>query len=308
MKHAALVGLGCTLAFAAAAAATGSWTRVAPMPHARSAHAVAATAGAVYVLGGPGTAAVDRFDGTRWRRETTLPGGIVNAPAAAVVGTTLVVAGGFAGSTNQPTAAVRLYDLRRHTWRSGAPLPAPRGGHAAAVLDGEVHVIGGGNSLSTIADHSVYDVRTNSWRSAAKLPRAEGSPAAVAFQGKLYAIGGRSGLDDYGAVYVYDPRTDAWTAGPSIPPRGTEGAAVYRGAIYIFGGESQARFRTLADVYRLSPGARRWVRVATMPTSRNYARAVPFHDAVYVVGGSRTPGDSHGATGSTLVDRFFVGR
>jgi hypothetical protein len=43
-----------------------------------------------------------------------------------------------------------------------------------------------------------------------------------------------------------------------------------------------------------------------MPTARNYARAVPFQDAVYLVGGSRTAGDSHGNPGSTLVHRFFV--
>jgi N-acetylneuraminic acid mutarotase len=125
------------------------------------------------------------------------------------------------------------------------------------VLDGRVHVIGGGNSSSTIADHSVYDLATNTWTSAAPLPRAEGSPAAVVLDGKLYAIGGRSGSSDYSNVYLYDPQQDAWTAGPSIPARGTAGAVVYRGSIYVFGGESQARSRTLADVYRLAPGATR---------------------------------------------------
>jgi hypothetical protein len=43
-----------------------------------------------------------------------------------------------------------------------------------------------------------------------------------------------------------------------------------------------------------------------MPTARNYARAVPFRNAVYVVGGSRTAGDSHGNPGTALVDRFFL--
>lgn len=237
--------------------ATGgvTWSHAAPLPHRRSAHAAVAAGSAIYALGGPSTDAVDRFDGQRWQPETTLPGGIVNAPAAAVVGDTIVV--GFVGSTNEPTDAVRLYDLSTHTWRPGAPLPSPRGGHAAAVLDGRVHVIGGGNSSSTIADHSVYDLATNTWTSAAPLPRAEGSPAAVVLDGKLYAIGGRSGSSDYSNVYLYDPQQDAWTAGPSIPARGTAGAVVYRGSIYVFGGESQARSRTLADVYRLAPGATR---------------------------------------------------
>ena len=75
-------------------------------------------------------------------------------------------------------------------------------------------------------------------------------------------------------------------------------------SIYVFGGESQARSKTLAGVYGLAPGASRWTRVSAMPTARNYARAVPFRSALYVVGGSRTAGDSHGAAGSALVDRF----
>ena len=142
---------------AVAAHAAGSWTPAPPMPNARSAHAVVIASGSIYVLGGPGTSAVDRFDGRRWRRETTLPGGMLNAPAAAAIGRTIVLTGGFRGAGNTPSAAVWLYDVQRRSWRRGAPLPAPRGGHAAAVLAGKVHVFGGGNSSSTIADHSVYD-------------------------------------------------------------------------------------------------------------------------------------------------------
>ena len=130
------------------------------------------------------------------------------------------------------------------------------------------------------------------------------APAAAVLGGRLYAIGGRSGFDDFGSVYVYDPAADKWATGPSIPPRGTAGAAVHHGSIYVFGGESQSRSRTLADVYRLAPGATRWVRVGAMPTARNYARAVPYRGKIWIVGGSRFAGDSHGATGSTLVDRY----
>ena len=75
----------------------------------------------------------------------------------------------------------------------------------------------------------------------------------MAYRGKIYAIGGRSGPGDFGDVDVYDPATDAWTPGPSIVPRGTAGAAVYCGAIYVFGGESQAAGKTLDEVLRLDP-------------------------------------------------------
>ena len=112
---------------------------------------------------------------------------------------------------------MRVYDPSSEAWSAAAPLPAPRGGHAAVVLDGKIHVLGGGNSMSTIADHSVYDPATDSWTEAAPLPRAEGSPAAVVFGGRLYAIGGRSGFSDFGDVYVYDAADDAWTTRPVDP-------------------------------------------------------------------------------------------
>jgi len=290
------------------AGTVGSWAKAPPLGESRAAHAVVATADAIYALGGsgPGSATVERFDGTAWQVETTLPEGALNAPAAVVLDGKLYVIGGFSGTTNLPVADVYVYDLATKQWSEAAPLPAPRGGHAAVVLGGKIHVLGGGNSVSTIADHSVYDPATDSWSAAAPLPRAEGSPAGVAFGGKLYAIGGRSGFSDYGAVYVYDPQRDSWSTAPAIPPRGTAGAVVYRSAVYLFGGESQPRHAVLGQVYRLRRGTKAWEKVSALPTPRNYARAVVFRGAVYVVGGSTSFGDSHGSAGSTVVERFSI--
>jgi N-acetylneuraminic acid mutarotase len=280
------------------------------MRNARSAHAVVATENAIYALGGSGVPGgvleVERFDGRMWVAETTLPAGGLNAPAAVVLGGRVYVIGGFEGLTNIPTVRVHVYDPVTQTWSEAAPLPAPRGGHAAVVLGGEIHVLGGGNSVSTIADHTVYDPATDEWTERAPLSRAKGSPAAVVFGGRIYAIGGRSGASDYGDVEVYDATADRWRKGPRIGPRGTAGAVVYRGALFLFGGEAQASERTLNAVLRLGAKAKSWTRVSTMPTARNYARAVLLNDAVYVVGGSRSPGASHGSAGSRLVDRFYV--
>ena len=76
-------------------------------------------------------------------------------------------------------------------------------------------------------------------------------PGRVVFRDHLYAIGGRSGFSDYGTVYIYDPASDTWAKGPPIPPRGTAGAVVYRGAIFVFGGESQRRNKTAQLVEHL---------------------------------------------------------
>lgn len=291
--------------------AAGTWTKVADMPTPRAAHAAAASTEAIYVLGGTGgkgtpVLSVDRFDGTTWTTEGNIPGEGLNAPAAAILGDTLYLIGGFGTTTNRPTAVVHRYDLRKKTWSEAAPLAAPRGGHAATVLDGRIHVIGGGNSQSTIDDHSVYDPTSNTWTERARLPRSMGSPAATVLEGKLYSVGGRSGPGDFGDVHIYDPKVDAWTPGPSIDARGTGGAAVLGGTIYYFGGESQARRVVLGDVLKLARGAASWTSDTAMPTPRNFARAVLFRGAVYIVGGSTQYGSSHASVGSTVVERFGV--
>lgn len=289
----------------------GAWRAEAAMIHARAAHAVVATSDAIYALAGTGAGGapvlpVERFDGSTWVVETTLPGAGLNAPAAAVLDGRIYLIGGFNTVTNVPSSRVLVYDPRSRAWSDAAPLPAPRGGHAAVVLDGRIHVIGGGNSRSTIADHDEYDPATNRWTSRTPLPRAEGSPAAIVAGGRLWSIGGRSGPSDFGFVDAYDPATDRWSAGPPIEPRGTAGAFVRCDAIYVVGGESQARAVSLADVLRLDPGAPGWAPAPPLPTARNFARAVLFHGRAYVVGGSPTPGRSHASEGSRVVESFGV--
>ncbi|MDQ6769616.1 MAG: hypothetical protein M3Z54_06480 [Gemmatimonadota bacterium] len=264
---------------------------------------------AIYAIGGTGAGGapvlqVERFDGNRWRNETTLPGEGLNAPAAVAIGQRIYVIGGFKTVTNVPSDEVLVYDTGTHTWSNAAALPAPRGGHAAAVLDGKIHVFGGGNSRQTLANHSEYDPASDRWTERAPLSRSKGSPAAVVFQNRLYSLGGRSGPSDFGDVEIYDPTLDRWQAGPPIEPRGTSGAAVHCGTIYIFGGESQAKKTTLREVLKLDTTHNTWQQALPMTAARNYARAVPFKGSVYLVGGNPTVGMSHSSAGSTLVERF----
>ncbi len=292
--------------------AAPAWTSAPPMISARAAHAVVVSEGAVYALAGTGAEGrpvldVERFDGQRWAHETALPGHGLNAPAAAVLGTRIYLIGGFDTTTNVPTAQVLVYDTRTRQWGTAAPLPRPRGGHAVAVLDGRIHVIGGGNSESTLADHSVYDPVTDRWSPLAPLPRSLGSPAAIVHDGSLYSIGGRSGLEDFGDVWRYDSAKDQWLPGPALPARGTHGAVSMCGSIYVFGGESQPQQRVLAEVLRLEVSKGSWATLAPLPTPRNFARAVVFQGAVLVVGGSLEPGSSHSSAGSRTVERFDPG-
>jgi len=275
----------------------------------RSAHAVVASETTIYALAGTDDSGkpvleVEAFDGKKWTTETTLPVEGLNAPTASIVGHRLYVVGGFTAVTNVPTAEVQVYDLQRRQWTMASPLPNPRGGHAAVVLNAKIHIFGGGNSVSTIADHSEYDPIKNTWRELAPLPRAEGSPAAVVAGGKIYVIGGRSGFSDFGDVYIYDAETDTWSTGPSIEPRGTAGAVLYCDGIYLFGGESQAQRKNLDNVFRLDIEGTAWKSVTPMPTARKFARAVYFMNSVYIVGGSTVLTKSHSPIGTSSVERF----
>lgn len=286
------------------------WSAAAPLNHARAAHAVVATRDAIFALAGTSDAMgrpvsqVERFDGMRWQDETTLPGDGLNAPAAAIIDDQIYLLGGFKTTTNIPTDEVHIYNTLTRRWSRGPSLPEPRGGHAAAVLNGRIHIIGGGNSRSTLALHSVLDPRTGRWVERAPLPRAIGSPAAVVRDGKLYCIGGRSGRSDFGDVFIYDEGTNAWTPGPSIVPRGTSGAVNLNDNIFVIGGESQADSAVLNDVLQLAPGATAWTTTTPMPTPRGFARAVIYRNSIYVVGGSVEPQTSHAPRGTAVVERL----
>jgi N-acetylneuraminic acid mutarotase len=288
----------------------GMWSQGPSMLSPRSAHAVVSSNSFIYALAGTNDKGkpvldIESFDGEQWKVETTLPGQGLNATAAVILGDKLYVLGGFKVVSNQPTDDVHIYDLQTHEWSMASPMPNPRGGHAALVLDGKIHLIGGGNSVSTIPDHSQYDPATDSWRDLAQLPRSEGSPAAVVVDGKIYAIGGRSGFSDFGDVYIYDSISDTWSTGRSIEPRGTAGAVVYCGGVYVFGGESQSQRKNLDSVLRLDLERNVWETVTSMPEARNFARAVLFMDSVYIVGGSTKAASSHASIGTASVLKFM---
>lgn len=298
------------LALASGCGAAPAWEGVAPLQRARAAHAVVAVEDGLIALAGTGSDGapvreVERFDGVAWQMETEIPGPGLNAPAAVALDGAVYLLGGFDMTTNIPRAGVDVYDLKDRRWSEGVALPAARGGHAAVVLAGQIHVVGGGNSERTLAEHDVYDPATRTWTARAELPRAAGSVAAVVHEGKLFAIGGRSGPGDFGDVDVYDPATNVWTSGPRIGPRGTAGAAVVCGAVVVFGGETQAPAAVLGEVLRL--GGEGWRGMAPLPTARSFARAVTWRGAVYVVGGGVAPQTDHAPEGSAAVERLRCG-
>ena len=114
---------------------TGRWRDLAPLPTARANLATAEVGGLVYAVGG-----IDDVDVTsdvvetfnprsgRWATSVPLPQPRA-APGAAGLGGLLYVAGGdvkVAPDTYEVTNSVLVYDPKKNTWRSVAPMPTAR--------------------------------------------------------------------------------------------------------------------------------------------------------------------------------------
>jgi hypothetical protein len=96
------------------------------------------------------------------------------------------------------------------TWTPLRPLPTARGGIAAAVVGGRIHVFGGeGNSQSpagTFEENEAYDPATDTWSTRCPLPLPVHGIGAAAVGGAIHIPGGGPvqgfGVTDEHQVYV----------------------------------------------------------------------------------------------------------
>lgn len=276
----------------------GSWVTLAALPTPRQEVAVAALGGRVYVIGGFGegaspSATVEAYDPAtdRWEARAPLPVPLHHA-AAAVAGGRLFVMGGYTGGRFKWEVQAELYeyDPRANAWHSRAPMPTPRGGLGAAVLDGRIHAVGGSVRFA-LNVHEVYDPATDRWTPASRVPTPRDHLAAVALRGRIWAIGGRESFlgRQYADVEIYDPATDTWQPGPALPKgRGGLAAVTLDDRILVFGGEAPFRIFNATETYEV--GADRWIAKAPMPTPRHGIGAAVIDGRVYLPGGATEPG------------------
>ena len=93
-------------------------------------------------------------------------------------------------------------------------LPAVRGGHTAATINGRIHVTGGEDIAAgkVFADHWVYTPNENRWNAGPAMPTARHGIDSVAYGERWYVIGGgtaagyRTIFAMTGSVEVYSAR------------------------------------------------------------------------------------------------------
>lgn len=143
------------------------------------------------------------------------------------------------------------------------------------------------------------------WAEVESLPERRDEPRAAVVDGMVYLAGGIEQITDYGKpsgvrgverVEVrsfdkftrFDPRTQEYEELPELPePLNHIGMAAYGGDVYVVGGYGNLLNGLTAkrDLYRYSPGTRRWTRLAPMPTARGAVATAVVGDRLYVIDG-----------------------
>ncbi len=256
--------------------------RSAPWTRARSFGAAVASHGRIFYVGGshnwvddhldvynPETHmwldAQDRTLTSSWFQRTGLAAVVTDGLITLIGGSSVV---NSASQATAPTAAVvAFYPDVTTGWSetyAQAPLPAPRSGLGAAVLEGRVHVVGGFSEAaltgSPAATSSMLAYRLDDW--SAQTP--DGTPLAplntprhsfgsAVLDGKWIVAGG---MDSQGkildSVEAYDPATNTWTTLTPMPKARVHLAlASLNGRLFAIGGfDAQGKALRSVDVYR----------------------------------------------------------
>ncbi|MET8864747.1 kelch repeat-containing protein [Nonomuraea sp. NPDC004580] len=246
--------------------------------------------------------AVEPVYGKGWRPRAAIGKGPRQEHSVAAVGHRVYLIGGIipdAAGGVETTARMEVYDTRRDTWSTAAPLPVPMNHPNVATVGGRIYVLGGlsgGASWQALRDSFVYDPRTDKWTPLPPMPAGiERGSAAMGVRGtKIYLAGGMRTLtpgpgglqDTVDLVSSYDVATGRWERLPSLPQaRDHVGGAVIGSTFYVLGGRDRGQVNVRDTVYALDLRARRWSERAPMPTARGGLAAAAVDGKIYTFGG-----------------------
>jgi len=239
------------------------WSSAAPLPEARHHLGLAVAASTLFAFGGFSSGAagnwsmasqswVYRVQENAWFAGTPAPEPHAESVILAVDGLVHIVGGrlpkgsGNAGWQDHVDSRRHLvFDSDGGQWSQLAPPSVARNSAAGAVIDGQLHVLGGRTvSGSNLALLEIYDRREDRWRQAAPLPQAQGGLAAAELMGDLIALGGEyfgaEGAGVFRDVWRYLPARDVWEALPAMPTARHGLGAVSTGKLlYALGGATR---------------------------------------------------------------------
>jgi uncharacterized repeat protein (TIGR03803 family) len=190
--------------------------------------------------------------------------------------TATVPAGATDGKVTVTTGTTTLSStsnfIVHNTWRKGAAMPTGTVFSSAAVLNGEIYVIGGDNASGTVlSDVQIYTPSTNTWSTGTPLPTATDSTSAVVVNNILYVFGGSPGTGTTNAVWAYNPSTKKWTGKAAmLAARNGTLAVVENGIVYVIGGNLGGGGNFVATVDSYDPATNTWKTEASMDGAKDF--------------------------------------
>lgn len=176
--------------------------------------------------------------------------------------------------------------------------PNSRHENGYVQADGLFYLLGGRG----IKPVDVYNSADNGWRGTSAPPIELHHFQALIIDQLIYVIGAYTGGFPYennvSTIYTFDMTTEQWQAGPAIPGdrnRGSAGAVLYNGKIYLVGGVvgghgPHATTVNWFDVFDPVTGS--WQVLPPAPHARDHFHAVVADDKLYALGGRITGSDN----------------
>ena len=299
-----------------------AWTAPTSFFTQRFLHAAVATSNYIYVLGGAtGTAGAGQCSNDAPFVPVNPDGSLGPAGSATAFTTARWAHAAFtynnrvylSGGIDCNNSSTYLNDVRGAnvdpstgalTWLPATTaLPSTRFGHAHAVWNGLVYLLGGKDSTATDLNTVHYapinaDGTLGSWTATTSFSGARRYLRAFAHNGYLYVLGGVYGMSSsmvrFNDVQVapLDPATGAvgtWTRlTPFDTPRSSFVAGIVDGYLYVAGGAVGTGYTPYAQVAPIHSDGNigSWTGTVPLPEERGQTTAVVVNGRFYVLGGS----------------------
>jgi Kelch motif protein len=207
-----------------------------------------------------------------------LPYALARAAVVSLPGGRLAVLGGLvAGTSSRAVLAGPPSRLRQV-----ADLPVPTHDAAAAVVGGQIELVGGGTETS-VPDVTRIDPAGWTVRRLHVLDEPLSDLGAVTVSGRLYLVGGYTG-SRFASAVLRVGRGDRTVVVARLPAGlRYAGVAALGGSIYVAGGVTPAG--PSAAVYRVDVRAGRVETIASLPQPVAHAPLVSARGALWLIGG-----------------------
>jgi uncharacterized repeat protein (TIGR03803 family) len=193
---------------------TKAWSAKAPMPTGRNGVRAVVEKNIIYVMGGyNGTDFIDTVESynpatNTWKEEAPMLG-TKDIPAAGLIGTTIVVAGG-ANAPGSITGDTEGYNATTNTWSTLTADPTPRTGPCDGVIGSQLYDVGGyiNNAGAATTVNESFSLSADKWTTTlAAMPQGSLFAGSAVYNGQLYCMGGEATwtANPISNVQIYQP-------------------------------------------------------------------------------------------------------